>query len=293
MSGIYGTVKPANIDINKDVDIFYSYKEDRSYSSSTVFERLDPSNLLKATDGDMIPIDGLYNLKLPLSIFGNKGIYTIYIKPKEITVPIYAISTLQDFQDVRGVIFQSDDFDEEYRTENALTGYRIQYDDANANTENFTRIITSSNLCYVVPTAGANRFRLYENSGNSGSSNGKLIFCTVTPSTANGFTPTSTPSIGEAGQTVKVANTKFSPIMFEIEMVDHDAETLSYMLEGTQVRNLDKGTMTTYNHDKEIYKQHETYTVKTRLGKPLYDIKLAKTSVDTSQSYDNVIENEE
>lgn len=290
MSGIYGTVKPANININKDVDIFYSYKPDRSYDSSTTFKKLEASNLIKATTDEMTTIDGLYNMKLPLSVFGDKGIYTVYIKPKEFELDIYAISTLQNYPDVRGVIFQATDFDESLTVDNALVGYRIQYGD---NEEEFTRIITSSNLCYVVPSAGQNKFALYSNSGNAGSSNGKLIFCTVTPSTANGFTANHLPSIGEAGQTVKIANTKFNPVMFEIEMVEHDMETLSYMLEGDQVRNLDNGTFTVYNKDHEIYKQYETYTVKTRLGKPLYDIKINKAGIDTSQSYNNIIEADE
>lgn len=290
MSGIYGTVKPANININKDVEIFYSYKPDRSYDSTTTFKKLDTSNLIKATTDGMVNIDGLYNMKLPLSIFGSKGIYTIYIKPKEIEIPIYAVSTLQNYSDIRGVIFEADKLDSSLNVDNALVGYRIQYGDVE---EEFTRIITSSNKCYVVPTAGQTKFALYTNSGNAGSSNGKLIFCTVTPSTANGFTANLMPSIGEAGQVVRISNTKFNPVMFEIEMVDHDAETLSYMLEGDQVRNLDNGTFTVYNNDHEIYKQYETYTVKTRLGKPLYDIKLNKNSVDTSQNYNNIIEAEE
>jgi hypothetical protein len=77
--------------------------------------------------------------------------------------------------------------------------------------------------------------------------------------------------------------------MFEIEMVDHDAETLSYMIEGEQVRNLENGTFTTYNHNKEIYKQYDTFTVKTQLGRPLYDVKANKEVIDSSQNYDNTI----
>lgn len=292
MSGIYGTVKPANINIENDVEIFYSYKTDRNYSSATNFRKLESSNMFKAVGEDgTTSIDGLYNIKLPLSIFGNKGIYTIYIKPKEISLTIYAISTLQEYPDVRGVIFQTEELGGHMIGDGSLVGYRIQY--GKDGEENFTRIITSSNLCRVIPTAGQNKFTLYDKTGNSGSSNAKLVFCTVTPSAANSFSPNNLPSIGEAGTTVKLANTKFNPIMFEIEMVEHDAETISYMLEGDQVRNLENGTFTVYNDDHEIYKQYEAYTVKTRLGKPLYDIKLNKSNVDTSQNYNNIIESEE
>ena len=77
--------------------------------------------------------------------------------------------------------------------------------------------------------------------------------------------------------------------MFEIDMVEHDAETLSYLLEGDQVRNLENGTFTIYNHDKEIYKQYNTYTVKTKLGKPLYDIKELRNDINTNETYENTI----
>lgn len=286
MNGTYGTIKPANIDIANDVQIFYNYKPNRSYDNDKTFQELPVSNLLNAYSGEGISIDGLYNLKLPLSLFGKKGIYTIYIKPKEMTKTIYTTGVLVDYPDIRGVIFQTNDFTENLTKNNGLAGYRIDYD---SDGEVYSRIITSSNLCDVVPTNGQAKYRLYDNYGDAGSSNGRLIFCTVTPSSSASFTPNSLPSIGVAGETVKVVNTKFNPVMFEIEMVDHDAETLSYMIEGEQVRNLENGTFTIYNHDKEIYRQYETYTVKTQLGRPLYDIKAKKDVIDPSQNYDNTI----
>jgi hypothetical protein len=162
-------------------------------------------------------------------------------------------------------------------------GYRIDY---GSDGSGYSRIITSSNLCDVVPTNGQAKYRLCSGS-NQG--NGRLIFCTVTPSSTNSFTPNSLPSIGFAGESVKIVNTKFNPVLFEIEMVEHDAETLSYMIGGDQVRNLENGTFTIYNHNKGIYKQFETYTVKTQLGRPLYDIKANKDVIDSSQNYDNTI----
>lgn len=43
--------------------------------------------------------------------------------------------------------------------------------------------------------------------------------------------------------------------MINIDMVEHDAETISYTLEGEQIRNLETGRLTTYNFDGEIYKR--------------------------------------
>lgn len=282
MSGIYGTVKPAVVNIQQDVDIFYNYKPNRGSSdaSSSYFKKVDDVTTWfteASLDGTSI-IDGLYNLKLPLDVFGKKGIYTIYIKPKEYTLNITDIGTLGDFPDIRGVIFSTNELESHMTTNSSLIGYRIQYSGGE------TRIITSNNQCTYI-TGSQNKF-----SFNSGVGTGnKLMFCTVTPSSANSFTPSSAPFIGNAGDEVKLVNTKFNPIMFEIEMVDHDDETISYMLEGTQVRNLENGTFTTYNNEGGIYNQFETYTVKTQLGKPLYDVKSKKSVIDTSQSYDNVI----
>ena len=289
MNGTYGTVKPANINIEKDVQIFYNYKPNRGYENNKNFQELSVSNMMNVylENDKNVSIDGLYNLKLPLSIFGKKGIYTIYIKPKEISRTIYGTGVLVDYPDIRGVIFHTSDFDESFKTNNALVGYRIDY---GSQGDGYSRIITSSNLCDVVPTNGGQiKYRLYSNNANTASNSGNLIFCTVTPSSSNSFTPNTLPSIGVGGEAVKIVNTKFNPVMFEIEMVEHDAETLSYMLEGEQVRNLENGTFTIYNHDKEIYKQFETYTVKTQLGKPLYDIKANKDVVDTSQDYETTI----
>lgn len=287
MNGTYGTIKPAVVNIEKDVEILYNYSPNRGYNNSNTFQKLPTSNLLNTylSDDNSISIDGLYNLKLPLSIFNSKGIYTIYIKPKEINATIYSIGTLRDFPDVRGVIFEASAFKDEttLTINNGLVGYRIDYGSGDTT---YSRIITSSNRCSMVPTNGIPKYVL--NSGNSILSN-ELIFCTVTPSTSNSFSNTSLPLIGEAREEVKIVNTKFNPVMFEIEMVEHDAETLSYMIEGEQVRNLENGTFTIYNHDKEIYKQYDTFTVKTQLGRPLYDVKANKEVIDSTQNYDNTI----
>lgn len=283
MNGTYGTIKPAVINIEKDVQILYNYKPNRGYDNSHTFSELSTSNLLNTylNEDTTVSIDGLYNLKLPLSLFSSKGIYTIYIKPREMEKEIVSIGTLRDFPDVRGVIFKTSDFDSNLTTPNGLVGYRIDYNGG------FSRIITSSNKCSIVPTNGSPKYILNSDSNNIGA--GNLIFCTVTPSTANSFSSEALPMIGMGGETVKIVNTKFSPVMFEIEMVDHDAETLSYMLEGDQVRNLENGTFTIYNHNKEIYKQYDTFTVKTQLGRPLYDVKTNKEVIDSSQNYDNTI----
>ena len=72
-------------------------------------------------------------------------------------------------------------------------------------------------------------------------------------------------------------------------MVDHDADTISYMLEGEQVRDRDNGILTTYNTDNEIYRQFDFYSIKSTLGEPLYDVKKRRTDIDGTQSYENIM----
>ena len=116
------------------------------------------------------------------------------------------------------------------------------------------------------------------------------MFCTVSPSAAPSFRPNALPYMGKPGESVIIANTKFSPKMIEIEMTQHDADTITYMLEGDQVRDKDNAIVTTYNDNKEIYHQYDYWTVKSKLGTPLYDIKKSRPNIDNSQSYDNVMQ---
>ena len=77
--------------------------------------------------------------------------------------------------------------------------------------------------------------------------------------------------------------------MLDIEMTEHDMDTLSYMLEGSQLRDLDNGLVTTYDENNQIYHQSEHYTVKdSATGKPVFEVKRNKnTSIDFSQTLED------
>jgi hypothetical protein len=74
--------------------------------------------------------------------------------------------------------------------------------------------------------------------------------------------------------------------MLDIEMTEHDIDTLSYMLEGSQLRDLDNGLVTTYNDDNQIVHKSEHYTLKDpATGNPIYEVKKKRTdSIDYSQT---------
>lgn len=295
MNGIYGTIKPAYLtggNIQYDVDIYYSYRKNRAdNSSNTVFNTLDSSYLVPATantpNGTEI-LPGVFTLKLPLDKFGETGVYSIYIKPKEINAIIQDIGVLSAYPDVRGMILQAFTGDNSVLNVNgALTGYRVEYFGFNnTRSEDFT-IITSSNKCSTIiqniisTNQKAVRYRFDDTSN--------LIFCTVSPSTSPSFNANSLPYIGRATESIRLVNTKFEPLLIEVEMVEHDDETISVMLEGNQIRNLDNGLITTYNFDNEIFKQHEYFTIKESTGRNLYDVKMDRGSnIDSSQDFNEI-----
>ena len=302
--GAYGTtisINIANTDIPSLVDISYCYHEKRSFDSLSTakFKKLDSAILTQATrdkdseDFDTI-VDGMYNLQLPLSEFNKKGFYTVYIKPKEIEAVITDVSSLTAFPNVRGLVIDSasikdSNMKEKALSNNGLVGYRIIYiSDAGAR-QDYYRIITSNNRCEPVvqaPNSSSDKSYTYRYEDAS-----PLTFVTVSPSSAPTFKENATPFIGKPTQKILLVNTYFEPIMLDIEMTTHDADTISYMLENSQLRDLDNGLVTTYNDNNEIYNQAEHFTLKDQYtGKPVFEVKQNKNNnVDFSQTIDDKI----
>lgn len=262
MNSTYGTKRPAFITSN-DVDIFYTYRPNRNTDSSEFsgFKKID-SNILSTVDAkdenglSLGTLPGAYNLKLPLSIFGNVGIYTIYIKPKEIDATILDVSSLASYSNIRGIVISENNNSgsAEIFNNGGLVGYRVEYintDDGERSSE--YRFITSNNRCEPVAQNMNNSTQKGVTYRFNDSSN--LLFCTLTPSAAMSFNSNNTPFIGTVGQNIKLINTKFNPVMYEIELVEHDIETISTMLEGDQIRNLNSGLITTFTKNGEIYHQ--------------------------------------
>lgn len=262
-NGVYGTKKPALV-TPSDVDIYYYYRPSRS-SEATGFEnfkKLD-SNLLANTkaplsdDTDISVLPGMYDMRLPLNVFGKVGIYTIYIKPKEIYGKIIDVSTLAAYPNISGIVLDSTDFvggDNSMFANGALQGYRVEFfDEGKQNRNGEYRIITSNNKCEPVAqnmndsTAKGIRYRFNDSSN--------LVFCTVTPSMALSFNSSSKPYIGKVNEKIALVSTKFNPVMLEIEMVQHDIDSLYALQTNTQIRDLDKGVITTFDDDGNIIEQ--------------------------------------
>lgn len=298
MNGVYGTVKPAYLttsNIETDVEILYSYRENRgaeqgafmAVPSGETNTWLTPVEITLDDDSKEI-VPGAFNLHLPMSIFSSKGIYTVYIKPREVKANILDVGVLSEYPDVRGLVFKVfEEEDSAFNTNGALTGYRVEYfglDNA-SRAEDYT-IITSSNKCAaIIQNATATnqkaiRYR-FDDSSN-------LLFCTVSPSTSPSFNSNTLPYIGRTGEYVRLINTKFEPLMVEVELVENDADTLSVLIGGNQIRNLDNGIITTYNENNEVFKQVEYFVKKTEVGKPLYEIKQNRETI-YPQDFDEIV----
>lgn len=283
-NGLFGTIRPANIDINNDVEILYYYRPTRGTSSDNFdgYKSLNPSDCMTycVTENTHDRINGIYDLRLPLDEFNQKGFYNVYIRPKVLTATIIDVNVLASYPDVRGVIFNINDSGLQGISD--LTGYRIDFSDGTS------RLIKSCNRCEpVAANIGdgypvVTRYNLVDTSSN-------YVFCTVSPSTAPSFRANAAPYIGTPTEIVSVVNTKFAPQLIEIEIVEHDIETLTYSVEGDQARDRDNGILTTYNDENEIYKQFDFYTVKSVIGDELYDIKKGRKLIDNNQEYDNVM----
>ena len=295
-TGNYGTIRPADVSA-QDIEIFYSFTPNRESVTEVDLQPLDPAQVLvPASNPDNVNeiFGGLYTLKLPTSVFGTKGFYSIIIRPKQIRARIQDCAVLIDNQDVKGIVFDINQIPLELqnRFENGnLVGYRIEYLKEQSGSgqdkiQNLFRIITSNNRALPIT----------QNKGNSNASqaytfndNSTSIFCTVTPASAPSFKPNATPFIGNPQQEVIITNTFFNPVMLEIEMVEYDEETLAYALFSNQTKSLEDGIYTIYNFGNEIYKQYNLYEVKDQFsGKPLFEVREQKFTIDPTKDFDDI-----
>ena len=299
MNSTYGNVKSAFINPQKDVEIFYHYRptlnsEDVSYKNfkkiedvSSVFTTVEIEDSAKNANGEPFPnaiLPGIYNLSLPVNIFGRKGFYTVFIRPKEIYCTITDVGALGAYPDVRGIILDMNNIDNDramFGNDN-LVGYRVEYLDTNLERQDYYRLITSNNFAEPITqnltssNTNSNAYRFNES--------GTLVFLTLSPSTSPSFKASSKPYIGTPNQTIIISNTKFDPVCLRIEICENDFDTLATSIDGNQIRSLDNGILTTYNDDMEIFKQFEFYTLKDNYNKNAkFEVKRKRTNnIDNS-----------
>ena len=302
-TGNYGIVRSADISPS-DCEIFKHYTPSRGVVGDATLKKLDPNEVLikmnnpnNKQSGVSEIFGGLYTLKLPAAEFTDKGIYTIVIKPVEIRTTITDCGVLSAFPNVKGLVIDTTKVPQDYANlfENGgLNGYRIEYLSVDTNAserkiKNFFRLVTSNNKVEPVNSNLSNsnqkalRYRFNDNSN--------LTFLTVSPSSSPNVKPNALPYIGETNQEIIITNTYFNPVMIEVEMVEHDIETLAYGILGPQTKSLEDGIYTVYNFNNppEIYKQWNLYEIKDKFsGKPLFEVREEKTNIDFTKRFDDI-----
>jgi hypothetical protein len=256
-----------------DVEITVFYAPNRQSQNTNVF-KLDSGNLIPINNPNNLSntfeiFGGLYTLRLPVTEFGDKGIYTIVFKPVEIRTRISDCGVLSSFPDVKGIVFDTTDtnlvpFLDKFQNNN-LIGYRVEYITTNTTTDD--RKIKNT----------------FEDSSN-------LVFCTVSPSSPTNVKPNILPFIGTPNQDVIITNTFFTPFALEVEMVDYDVESLAIGLFGNQTKSLEDGIYTIYNFNNDIYKQFSLFEIKDRFdGKPLFEVKENRfNNIDFTKGFDDI-----
>ena len=119
--------------------------------------------------------------------------------------------------------------------------------------------------------------------------NSSLVFCTVTPSSAPSVKPNAVPFIGTPNQEVYLIPTFFDEVNIELELTEHDFDTLAIGLFGNQTKSVADGVRTYYDENNEIYKQFSEYVIKDDVGEEkLYEVKEEKETIDFSKDFNNI-----
>ena len=199
---------------------------------------------------------------------------------------------LSALPNVRGIVIDLNSVPAQYRNKfinQGLVGFRIEYlNTSGTKIPNFFRIITSSFFCEPVVQNLTNtsvrsiRYQYTDNNTN-------LIFCTLSPSSAPTNKPNAIPFIGQPNQNIIITNTFFNPITLDIELAEHDFDTLAIALYGNQSKSMEDGVYTLYDRNNNIYRQYNLYEIRDQFNELLYEVRQDRgNNIDYSKSFTNI-----
>lgn len=294
--GTYGTVRPSDVAI-EDIDMYYTYVPNRETTTNIVI-RINPVEVLSYNTlpddeqivGNENVLEGLYNLRLPASVFNQLGIYTIYLRPKVLTLSIIDCSVLSSLPTVKGLVIDINDLPENLRANNALQGYKIEYinNDGTKLRNTVRYVVTSNKVVPIVQNVGntsqkAVRYR-FDDAGTK-------LFLQLTPSSSSDVKPNVQPFIGNPDQTILLSNTNFNPLVIEVDLVENTIDTLANYVAGEQIKDVDNGILTYYDKNRNIIKQFDLYEIKDDVGDvSLYEVKEERTNIDETQNFNDITE---
>ena len=197
------------------------------------------------------------------------------------------------FLNIKGIIIDINAVPSEYRSKfvnQGLVGFRVEYLNSDGTKiPNFYRIVTSSFYCEPILTEQSNttqkaiRYRYVETGSD-------LIFCTLTPSASPTNKPNATPFIGQPNQNIIITNTFFNPMTIDIQMAEHDLDTIALALYGNQTKSIEDGIYTIYDSGGNIYKQYNLFEVRDNFNELLYEVRQDRNNnIDFSKNFTNII----
>lgn len=298
-TGTYSIARNADVDIT-DIEVLVHYTNSRSSTGDITFTKLNSTDVLSKMDNpdktgiSFEGLPGVYQLKLPTTTFNAVGIYTIILRPVEIRTRVVDCGVLSSNPTVRGLVLDISTIDSNFQSKfenDGLVGYRIEYlSDTNTTDKkipNLFRLVTSNNRCEPVnqnltnSSQKAIRYRLNNNSS--------LTYLTVTPQSASNVAPNVIPFIGNPNQEIIITNTFFNTTMIEVELVNHDIETLAFGIFGNKSKSLEDGILTEYNFNNQIYKQYNLFEIKDKFtGKPLFEVKEERSNIDFTKGFNDI-----
>lgn len=290
--GTYNTTRPATVD-PKDVEVFYTFAPNRETRPSSPVPLNAASILTAEADGDGLKMGGMYTLRLPASAFNRLGIYNLYIRPRQIRSRILDCGVLAAIPDHKGIVLDAGDLvlDQDKLVPGGLQGFRVEYIETNG--------ILRSN--YFTVCAWSNRSEVVaQNIGNTTQTSrayrfntvGNLIFLSLTPSTSHSVNDAVKPYLGIADQEVILSNPFFDAQHLEVELVEHDFNTVATAIFGNQTRSIRDGVVTTYKTvegEEKIFGQHSLYILKDPIsGKDLFEVREKLSDIDDSKQWSNI-----
>jgi hypothetical protein len=287
-TGNYGVIRPADVSPS-EIQIYYNFAPNRNVVPTTYFE-LDATSVITRSTLPTNPLSvnsffpGIYNLNLPANQFSQKGIYNIVIRPREYVIRIVDCGVLSSAPDIKGIVLNVNELPTQFAAANELIGYRVEYFNPDLSKKvNYFKIITSSGRVEAVnqnvnnTSQKAIRYRYRDDAD--------LVFCTLTPTSAPLTTPNKVPFFGTPGGLISLTNTHFNPIHIELEMAEHDIDTLSYGIYGNQTKSIQDGVYTIYNNQNQIYRQYSLYEVQDDAGNPLYEVREQLQDIDNTKEF--------
>lgn len=292
MSVNYGSVIPANVDIN-DIEIQFTFQ--KSYADSpTEFINVNALQFITQTilpDNISENNGGLYQFTIPSQFYASRGlgIYNFYIRPKRMRLVIRDCSFLEDNSE-KGIILDLNQMDSYARSifqvNNKAIGLMITYLDNTVNgrlVPNIYRLITSNYRVEPISTSINNtnnqngiRYRINDNSN--------LVFLSVSPQTTGLNNQIDNLFIGVPTQNIIVYGTYFDPVMLNVEVTDVDEKLLYDGIFGNQSFNYTNGIRTYYDDDGNIILQKDEFTEKDAFNNPLRKISKVRDVLDFNET---------